>query len=161
MLKPKPIEPGAIAPDFSYTTAEGETLSTVDLRGHPYLVYFYPKDDTPGCTREACGFRDSYQVFRGAGIEIIGVSADGEESHQKFRKKHQLPFPLSADTAKTVCRHFGVWGEKKFMGKTFEGVHRMSFLIGPDGRVAKTYQKVKPAEHAGEVLDDVSSLFSS
>lgn len=158
MMQAKPLEAGALAPAFNYRTATGAEAHSSELAGRAYLVYFYPKDDTPGCTTEACGFRDAYDAFGKADLTVIGVSPDSEKSHQKFREKHSLPFALVADEGKAVCQAYGVWGEKKFMGRTFEGVHRMSFLVGPDGHIAKTYPKVKPDAHASEVLADHRSL---
>ncbi|WOO41879.1 thioredoxin-dependent thiol peroxidase [Rubellicoccus peritrichatus] len=158
MSKPNPIVPSTQAPEFQYKTADGTEHSTSALKGKPYLVYFYPRDDTPGCTKEACAFRDSFAELTKAGITIIGVSADDEASHEKFRKKYDLPFPLAADTEKSIVEAFGVWGEKKFMGKIYDGIHRISFLVGPDGVVVKTYLKVKPEQHAAEILADAKEL---
>lgn len=158
MSKLEPLKPGETAPVFTYRTADGVELSTYKLSGSPYLVYFYPKDNTPGCTKEACAFRDSFAGFEEAGVTVIGVSADSEASHEKFRKKYELPFALCADPEHTVIEAFGVWDEKKFMGRVFDGIHRISFLIGPDGKIAKTYPKVKPETHAAEVLKDASTL---
>ncbi len=158
MSQPDPLQPGADAPTFTFHDADGTEHSTADLKGCPYLVYFYPKDDTPGCTKEACAFRDGFADFQKAGIAVIGISADSEASHAKFREKYQLPFALASDPDRKVIDGFGVWGQKKFMGKVYDGIHRMSFLIGPDGKVAKTYPKVKPEEHAAEVLADAQEL---
>jgi peroxiredoxin Q/BCP len=121
-------------------------------------LYFYPKDDTPGCTKEACVIRDSWTEFANAGLKVIGVSKDDESSHVKFRKKYGLPFPLIADTQLELANVYGVYGEKKFMGKIYDGIHRTSFLIGTDGLILKTYYKVKPDDHAGEVLADFTAL---
>lgn len=160
MSQTDPLQPGADVPEFTFQLADGTSQSTDSLKGSPYLVYFYPKDDTPGCTKEACAFRDGYTDFKEAGLTVIGISADSEASHEKFRNKYELPFALASDPDRKVIEAYGVWGEKKFMGKVYDGIHRMSFLIGPDGKVAKTYPKVKPEEHAAEVLADVQSLFS-
>lgn len=156
MPKPIPLEAGSKAPPFSYKK-EGLKVSSDRLPG-PCLIYFYPKDDTPGCTKEACGIRDAWSEFQDAGLEVVGVSKDDENSHQKFRTKYELPFPLIADVDLTLCRAFGVYGEKKFMGKVYDGIHRISFLISEDGNILKTYHKVKPAEHAQEVLHDLAQL---
>lgn len=158
MSLPNPLQPGVCAPTFTFRLADGTEKSTATLSGGPYLVYFYPKDDTPGCTREACAFRDGYSDFEAAGLVVIGVSADSEASHEKFRKKHALPFALASDPDRAIIDAFGVWGPKQFMGKQFDGIHRMSFLVGPDGKIAKTYPKVKPEEHAAEVLADAKAL---
>lgn len=158
MSKPEPITSGTPVPAFRYISADGTEHSTDELKGKTYLVYFYPRDDTPGCTKEACAFRDAFGELTEAGITIIGVSADDDVSHDKFRKKYDLPFPLAADTDKAIVNAFGVWGEKKFMGKTYDGIHRMSFLVGPDSLVLKTYLKVKPEQHAAEILADAKEL---
>ncbi len=153
MKHPDPLAEGAKAPGFSFLYADGRQGHTSDLTG-PYLVYFYPRDDTPGCTKEACAFRDLFAEFEEAGITVIGVSCDDEASHEKFRKKHSLPFPLATDVNQTLVNAFGVWGQKKFMGREYEGIHRISFLISQDGVILKTYPKVKPEQHASEVLED-------
>ena len=121
-------------------------------------MYFYPKDDTPGCTKEACAIRDVWSDFTSAGLKVVGVSKDDERSHVKFQEKYGLPFPLIADTGLELAMAYGVYGEKKFMGKTYDGIHRMSFLIGADGLILKTYCKVKPDDHASEVLADFAAL---
>ena len=123
-----------------------------DLRGKNVVLYFYPKDDTPGCTKEACAFRDSFGKFRKRGIEVLGVSLDSEKSHQKFAKKFDLPFRLLADTDRALSEKYGTYGEKKFMGRKYMGVHRMTFLIDEKGKIKKIYEKVKPDDHAEEVL---------
>lgn len=153
MSKPEPLSAGAQAPSFPFRYADGRPGHTDDLTA-PYLVYFYPRDDTPGCTKEACGFRDLFADFEQAGVTVIGVSCDDEASHDKFRQKYSLPFPLAADTDQRLVNAFGVWGPKTFMGKEYEGIHRISFLISPGGVILKTYPKVKPEEHASEVLQD-------
>lgn len=154
MLKVSPLKPGELAPNFDYTDIDGSSKNTADLKGQSLLVYFYPRDDTPGCTTEACGFRDSFDSFQQANITIIGVSCDNEKSHEKFRNKYNLPFALASDEDQSIVKAYGVWGEKKFMGKTFEGIHRISFLVDTEGVIAKVYPKVKPAKHAQEILDD-------
>jgi peroxiredoxin Q/BCP len=147
------IKEGNAAPDFTATNTDGETVRLKDLRGKKVVLYFYPKDDTPGCTKEACSFRDSFAQFRKQGIEVIGVSTDSEASHKKFTAKYKLPFTLLADTDHLIADAYGVYGEKKFMGRTYMGVKRMTFLIDEKGKVRKVFEKVKPEEHAQEVLD--------
>jgi peroxiredoxin Q/BCP len=146
------IEEGSPAPDFELTSDSGETVKLSSLRGKPVVLYFYPKDDTPGCTTQACGIRDAYGEFERAGAVVLGVSPDDEKSHVKFRKKHELPFTLLADTEHEVAERYGVWGEKKFMGRTYMGVKRWTFVIAEDGTVKKVFPDVKPAEHADNVL---------
>ncbi|MGQ0760523.1 MAG: thioredoxin-dependent thiol peroxidase [Acidobacteriota bacterium] len=137
------LKEGDKAPDFAVADGEGNTVRLKDLRGQKVVLYFYPKDDTPGCTKEACAFRDSFSRFRKRGIEVLGVSLDSEKSHQKFAQKYDLPFRLLADTERKVSDAYGTYGEKKFMGRKYMGNHRMTFLID---------EKVKPDEHAEEVL---------
>lgn len=156
MGKPRPLSAGKKAPSFQFTEAE-ESYSLESLE-QPCLLYFYPKDDTPGCTKEACAIRDAWSEFARAGLKVVGVSKDEEGSHDKFREKYRLPFPLIADTDLALANAYGVYGEKKFMGKIYDGIHRMSFLIGADGLILKTYCKVKPDAHAGEVLADLEAL---
>jgi thioredoxin-dependent peroxiredoxin len=146
------IEEGSPAPDFELTSDSGETVKLSSLRGKPVVLYFYPKDDTPGCTTQACGIRDAYGEFEQAGAVVLGVSPDDEKSHGKFRKKYDLPFPLLADTEHEVAERYGVWGEKKFMGRTYLGVKRWTFVIAEDGTVKKIFPNVKPAEHVDKVL---------
>lgn len=146
------LKEGDKAPDFAVSDGEGNTVRLKDLRGKKVVLYFYPKDDTPGCTKEACAFRDSFSKFRKRGIEVLGVSPDNEKSHQKFVQKYDLPFPLLADTERKVSDAYGTYGEKKFMGRKYMGVHRMTFLIDEKGKIKKIYEKVKPDDHAEEVL---------
>jgi peroxiredoxin Q/BCP len=146
------INEGDAAPDFEARDAEGNAVKLSDLRGRNVVLYFYPKDDTPGCTKEACGFRDSFAEFERRGIKVLGVSTDDERSHRKFAEKYSLPFTLLADTGHEVADLYGVYGEKQFMGRNYMGVARKTFLIGEDGRVRKVFDKVKVDEHAGEVL---------
>jgi len=146
------IEEGKPAPDFELTSDSGETVKLSALRGKPVVLYFYPKDDTPGCTTQACGIRDAYGEFERAGAVVLGVSPDEERSHVKFKEKYGLPFTLLADPDHTVAETYGVWGEKKYMGKTFLGVKRSTFVIGADGNVTKVMHDVKPANHADDVL---------
>lgn len=146
------IEEGQNAPDFELTSDTGETVRLSSLRGRPVVLYFYPKDDTPGCTTQACGIRDAFAEFEQAGAVVLGVSPDDERSHVKFRNKYELPFPLLADTDHTVAEQYGVWGEKSYLGKTFFGVSRSTFVIAADGTVKKIFHNVKPATHADDVL---------
>jgi peroxiredoxin Q/BCP len=155
MNKPNPLQPGSPAPVFSTTDQDGKTHSNQTLLGTRYLIYFYPRDLTPGCTTEACALRDEYEQFAKLNTLVFGISPDSEKSHRKFIDKHRLPFSLLVDEDHAIAEAFGVWGEKKFMGRTFDGVHRMSFLIGIDGKIEKTYAKIKPAEHAQQVLADL------
>jgi len=154
------LEPGDPAPDIVLPDQEGNTRSLSELRGQWVLVYFYPRDDTPGCTVEACGLRDAASQYARAGIRVFGISADSPKSHKKFADKFQLPFALLADEEKRVIRAFGSWGKKKFMGREFDGILRQSFLVDPGGKIAKVYPKVKPEGHAEEVLLDVETLKS-
>jgi peroxiredoxin Q/BCP len=148
-----PVEEGRAAPDFTLTSDSGETVSLSSLKGSPVVLYFYPKDDTPGCTAQACGIRDAYGEFEDAGAIVLGVSPDGEASHAKFKEKYELPFTLLADADHAVADAYGVWGEKTFAGKTYMGVERSTFVIDPDGNVGRIFRKVKPDEHADQVLD--------
>jgi thioredoxin-dependent peroxiredoxin len=147
------VKEGNVAPDFKAKNTNGDTIRLKDLRGQKVVLYFYPKDDTPGCTKEACSFRDAFSVFRKRGIEVLGVSTDSEASHQKFTAKYKLPFTLLADTDHSIADAYGVYGEKKFMGRTYMGVKRMTFLIDERGKIKKIFEKVKVDEHAREVLD--------
>lgn len=147
------IKEGNAAPDFTATNTTGDTIRLKDLRGKKVVLYFYPKDDTPGCTKEACSFRDAFSKFTKQGIEVIGVSTDSEASHQKFTTKYKLPFTLLADTDHSIADAYGAYGEKKFMGRTYMGVKRMTFLIDEKGKIRKVFEKVKPEEHAREVLE--------
>jgi peroxiredoxin Q/BCP len=146
------IEEGKPAPDFELATDTGERVKLSDYRGQAVVLYFYPKDDTPGCTVEACGFRDSYDDFVKRGAVVLGVSPDDEASHVKFKDKFSLPFTLLADPEHAVADQYGVWGEKKFAGKTYFGVTRTTFLIDSDGNVAKVMKNVKPDGHPQQVL---------
>ena len=147
------IKEGSPAPAFKTKDANGETLSLKDFRGQKAVLYFYPKDDTPGCTKEACSFRDAFSQFKKRGIAVLGVSPDSEASHKKFQTKYKLPFTLLADTDRSIAETYGVWGEKKFMGRTYMGVNRTTFLIDEKGKIKKIFEKVKPEDHASEVLE--------
>jgi peroxiredoxin Q/BCP len=144
---------GAAAPSFAAKDANGETVRLKDLRGQKVVLYFYPKDDTPGCTKEACAFRDAFADFKKRDIKVLGVSVDSEASHKKFSTKYKLPFTLLADPGHAIADAYGVYGEKKFMGRTYMGVKRITFLIDEKGKVKKVFEKVKPEEHAREVLE--------
>lgn len=146
------LEIGDIAPNFSVSTNGGGEISLADHLGRHVILYFYPRDDTPGCTKEACGFRDAFDSFEQKGAVVFGVSIDSVKSHDKFATKFTLPFKLLADVDKKIVNAYGVWGQKSFLGKKYMGIHRVTFLIGPDGRIKKIWSKVKPAEHAAEVL---------
>jgi peroxiredoxin Q/BCP len=147
------LKEGSTAPAFTTTDAAGNTVKLKDLRGEKVVLYFYPKDDTPGCTKEACSFRDAFSKFKKRGITILGVSPDKETSHKKFAEKYKLPFTLLADTDHAIAEAYDSWGEKKFMGRTYLGVLRNTFLIDEKGKIKKIFQKVKPEEHASEVLE--------
>jgi peroxiredoxin Q/BCP len=146
------IKEGDAAPDFEARDAEGNTVKLSDLRGQKVVLYFYPKDDTPGCTKEACSFRDSFAEYERRGIKVLGVSTDDERSHRKFAEKYSLPFTLLADTDHRVADLYGVYGEKQFMGRNYMGVTRKTFLIDEEGRLRRVFDKVKVDEHADEVL---------
>jgi peroxiredoxin Q/BCP len=146
------VKEGEAAPDFESRDAEGNTVRLSDLQGQKVVLYFYPKDDTPGCTKEACSLRDGHAELQRRGIKVIGVSTDDEKSHRKFAEKYSLPFTLLADTDHKVADAYGVYGEKKFMGRTYMGVNRKTFLIDEQGRVRKVFDKVNVEEHADEVL---------
>src|SRR6266511_3190324 len=138
------IKEGTVAPTFTAKNADGETVRLKDLRGQKVVLYFYPKDDTPGCTKEACSFRDAFADFKKRGIEVLGVSVDSEASHKKFAAKYKLPFTLLADPNHAIADAYGVYGEKKFMGRTYLGVKRITFLIDEKGKIKKVFEKVKP-----------------
>src|SRR3989442_11391982 len=146
------IAEGSPAPDFELTSDSGERIRLSALRGKPVVLYFYPKDDTPGCTKEACEFRDAYDVFRDRGAEILGVSPDDVRSHEKFKTKYDLPFTLLADPGHTTAEAYGVWGERSFAGKKYMGVNRSTFVIDEAGKVARAMIGIKPAGHASDVL---------
>jgi peroxiredoxin Q/BCP len=144
---------GDDVPDFSLKDANGKLIKKSDLKGKKYVVYFYPKDFTPGCTTEAAEFSQDYKKFKNAGIEILGISPDDEESHKKFGEKMKVSFILLSDTEKDVAKKFGVWGKKQFMGREYMGVNRSTFLVNEKGKIFRVFEKVKPAGHAQEVLE--------
>jgi thioredoxin-dependent peroxiredoxin len=146
------VREGDPAPEFTLQSDSGEEVSLVDLRGKPVVLYFYPKDDTPGCTTQACGIRDAYADFERAGAVVLGVSPDDVTSHVKFKEKYALPFTLLADPEHELAERYGVWGEKSYMGRKYMGVDRSTFVIGADGTVTKVFHGVKPASHADDVL---------
>ncbi|MEG3988383.1 thioredoxin-dependent thiol peroxidase [Microcoleus sp. S28C3] len=152
------INPGDVAPVFSLPDAQGNFVSLADFRGRRVVLYFYPRDNTPGCTKEACGFRDIYSDYESRNIAVLGVSTDGAGSHAKFAAKYQLPFPLLCDSNAEVATAYGCYGLKKFMGKEFMGITRSTFAIDPDGRIEKVYRKVKAETHAAEILADLPDL---
>jgi thioredoxin-dependent peroxiredoxin len=151
------IEEGTPAPDFTLQSDAGETVTLSDLRGKPVVLYFYPKDDTTGCTTQACGIRDAYSEFEAAGAVVLGVSPDDEASHVKFRNKYDLPFTLLADVGHEIADLYGVWGEKKYKGRTYLGVSRSTFVIAEDGTVKRAMHDVNPATHAADVLELLAS----
>ncbi len=146
------LKAGNEAPDFELQDENGKLQRLSDYRGDTVLLYFYPKDDTPGCTKEACNFRDDYSAYQDAGVTILGVSPDTPESHTKFKEKYALPFTLLADVDHQVAEQYGVWGLKKNFGREYEGIFRTTFLIDPDGMIKEVFEKVKPADHSAEVL---------
>ena len=153
-----PVSAGTLAPDFQLADETERVHSLAEYQGKPVVLYFYPKDDTPGCTTEACNFRDDYSAYEKAGVVILGVSPDTPKSHARFKAKYHLPFTLLADTGHKVCEMYGVWGRKKMMGREYDGVLRTTFLIARDGRIQKVFENVKPAEHSAEILAALSSV---
>jgi thioredoxin-dependent peroxiredoxin len=151
-----PLQPGDLAPDFSLPDANGDLVRLSDFKGKRVVLYFYPRDNTPGCTKEACGFRDAYGEYQSQDAVVLGVSTDDAKSHVKFATKHQLPFPLLSDEGGKVSENYNSYGLKKFMGKEYMGISRNTFIIGTDGRIEKIYQKVKPEIHAMQILSDLS-----
>lgn len=146
------LKEGDEAPAFTVSASGGGRVSLPDFKGRNVILYFYPRDDTPGCTKESCAFRDHFAKFEKKGAVVLGVSADPVKSHDKFVAKFKLPFTLLADEDKAIVQAYGVWGQKSFMGRKYLGIHRVTFLIGPDGRIKKIWPTVKPEEHAEEVL---------
>lgn len=151
------LDVGDPAPDFTLPTDGGGTISLRDLRGRPVVVYFYPKDDTPGCTAQACGLRDAWSEVAASGIEVFGVSPDSVASHVRFREKHNLPYRLLSDDGHRVAEAFGVWVEKTFAGKTYFGNERTTFVVGADGRIERVLPQVKPDEHAALLLEALAA----
>jgi len=149
---------GDRAPEFKLASTEGKKIALKDFKGQWVVLYFYPKDDTPGCTKEACGFRDSLSSIKSQDAVVLGVSTDGMPSHDKFRQKYELNFPLLSDETADVPKMYGAWKEKNMYGRRYWGVARITYIIGPDGRVAKVYKKVKAEEHAAEILADLKAL---
>jgi thioredoxin-dependent peroxiredoxin len=147
-----PVSAGVLAPDFQLPDDAGAPRRLSEFRGRPVILYFYPADDTPGCTKEACNFRDDYSEYIKRGVTILGVSPDTVDSHAKFKKKYGLPFPLLADVGHKVCSMYGVWGQKHLMGRTYDGVLRTTFAIDGKGRISRVFEKVRPAEHSAEIL---------
>lgn len=152
------IQIGKKAPAFKLKDQNGKVHTLSEYVGKWIVLYFYPKDDTPGCTKEACMIRDNFPAFKKLGITVFGVSADDEKSHKKFESKYDLPFTLLADVGHVVAEKYGAWGKKKFMGREYDGMHRASFLIDQNGKIAKAYEKVKPETHAEELLVDLKEL---
>ena len=146
------LQAGTQATDFKATDQHGNKVTLKDYRGRKVVLYFYPKDHTPGCTKEACAFRDNFAEFKKRGVEILGVSIDSETSHQSFAEKYNLPFTLLADPEKKIVEAYGVWGEKNLYGRKYMGTQRATFLIDESGRIAAVFPKVKPEEHAKEIL---------
>jgi len=149
---------GSLAPNFSLKDQNEKTHTLKDYRGKWVLLYFYPKDNTPGCTKQACAIRDEYPAFKKLNCVVFGISTDNETSHKKFEEKFTLPFTLLADTEKKMVNAYGVWAPKKLAGREYFGILRTSFLINPEGKIAKVYEKVKPELHAEEVLSDLKTL---
>ena len=152
------ITEGRKAPSFTLPDAEGRRVSLADFKGKDVVVYFYPRDDTPGCTKEACGFRDLWKELQRAGVVVLGVSADSGASHTKFAGKYDLPFPLLADTGHAVSEKYGAWGEKSLYGRKFMGIHRSTFLIDGSGKVAHVWPKVKVDGHVDQVLEAIREM---
>jgi thioredoxin-dependent peroxiredoxin len=150
-----PLQAGDRAPNFSLLDTNGNRVSLQDFQGQRVVLYFYPRDNTPGCTKEACGFRDHYPEFQSRNIVVLGVSTDDAKSHEKFVTKYQLPFPLLCDVDAQVATAYDSYGLKKFMGKEYMGITRNTFVIGPDGQIEKIYRKVKPEPHAEDILTDL------
>ena len=152
------LTPGAPAPDFTLPDADGNLVTLSALRGRPVVIYFYPKDDTPGCTTQACDIRDAWAEFEDLGAVVLGVSPDDQKAHAKFRAKYDLPHTLLADTDRTVLRAYGAWGPKTMYGRTSDGVTRSTVVVAPDGTIAAVWPKVKAADHADRVLEALREL---
>lgn len=151
------LKAGDKAPDFTSTDQNGNSVSLSDFKGKKVVLYFYPKDNTPTCTVEACNLRDNYSDLTAKGFEVIGVSPDSEKKHQNFIKKYELPFTLLADTDHTILKAYEVWGEKKFMGKIYDGVHRITFVIDENGMIERVFDKVKSKVHSEQILESYES----
>jgi peroxiredoxin Q/BCP len=154
---PNYLNIGEYAPNFSSPDQNGNITTLSDLKGNKIALYFYPKDDTPGCTKQACNLRDNYQTLLEAGIKVIGVSADSQESHQRFAQKYQLPFPLLADPEKNIINAYGVWGEKNMYGKISQSIFRTTFLIDEEGKIVDIIKQVKTEDHANQILKKFKS----
>lgn len=152
------VKVGAMSPDFTLSDQRGRKHTLSDYRGEWLVLYFYPKDNTPGCVKEACAIRDDFSRFEKLRVKVLGVSVDSPESHKKFSQKYGLPFTILADEKKEIVRKYGVWRKKNFMGREYMGTVRTSFLIDPNGRIAKVYEKVDPAVHAAELLHDLAAV---
>ncbi len=146
------LKPGDKAPDFKGKDQNGNPIGLADFKGSRLVLYFYPKDNTPGCTAQACNLRDNYKMLLKQGYKVVGVSADNEKSHVKFIEKYELPFPLIADTEKEILKAFGVWGPKKFMGREFDGIHRTTFIIDEKGVISEVIEKVDTKNHAAQFI---------
>ena len=146
------LKPGDKAPQFDSRDQDGNPVTLADFKGSKLVIYFYPKDSTPGCTSQACNLRDNYEVLLKNGYKVLGVSADSEKSHKKFIEKYELPFPLLADTEKEVLKAFGVWGPKKFMGRSFDGIHRTTFVIDENGVISEVIGKVDTKNHTAQII---------
>lgn len=148
------LKPGDKAPEFKGKDQNGNDIALADFKGSKLVIYFYPKDSTPGCTSQACNLRDNYDMLLNKGYKVVGVSADSEKSHQKFIEKNNLPFPLISDTEKEVIKAFGVWGPKKFMGKTYDGIHRTTFVIDENGVIEEVISKVQTKDHTAQIVKE-------
>jgi peroxiredoxin Q/BCP len=151
------LKVGDLAPEFCLTDAQGTPVHLSDFRGKQVVLYFYPRDNTPGCTKEACGFRDAFAEYEAQNIVVLGISMDDAKSHQKFSSKYQLPFPLLCDSEGKIATLYESYGLKKFMGKEYNGVYRQTFVIDSEGKIKKIYKKVKPESHAAQILADLTS----
>lgn len=150
----KTLQVGDTVPNFKSTDQDGNSISLNNYKGKKLVIFFYPKANTPGCTAEACDLRDHYKTLQKEGYELLGVSADSEKKQKKFKDKYEFPFPLLADESKAVINIFGVWGPKKFMGREYDGIHRMTFILDENGKVAGVIDKVKTKEHAAQILEN-------
>lgn len=151
----KRLEKGDIAPDFKGLDQDGKSIQLSDFKGSKLILYFYPKDNTPGCTAEACDLRDNYKMWLTKGYKILGISPDSQQSHQKFIAKYNLPFPLIADEDKTIIKAYGAWGPKKLYGREYEGLLRMTFVIDEKGLIEEVFAKVKTKDHTNQILETI------